>query len=111
MLRGEQVHMKYLKIENNRGHFLNPFNTESSEWIEIDKINKDHLIELLNKAIASEFEMDDYSDDQLGNKAHQIIYKNLYDKFCDLIENKSRFKDESDRLYKDAIEKYSNSQP
>ena len=62
---------------------------------------------LLNKAIDSDFEMDEYKEDILGNKAHQIIYKNIYEKFVTLLANKSRFKDESENLYKDALKKYS----
>jgi hypothetical protein len=95
--------MKYLTIENGQGFYC----TESNKWIPIDKISKDDLMALLNAAISEDFEMDEYNDEFLKNPAHQIIYKSIYEKFHDLQENKNRFKDECELLYKDAFEKYS----
>lgn len=97
--------MKYLKIDNNKGYY----SITGTDCQEIDSINKDDLMTLLDKAIDSDFEMDDYAQDKIANKAHQIIYKNLHDKFSELLENKNRFKDESEQLYKSAIEKYDKS--
>ena len=98
--------MTYLKIEDNKGYYLKP-SEETNSWIEVDKINKEDLLTLLNCATTLEFEMDDYSEETLGNKAHQIIYKNIHEKFSNLLLMKNKFKDESESLYKDAIEKYS----
>jgi hypothetical protein len=95
--------MKCLKIENNKGYFQ----TEESNWQEIDSIGKEDLMILLDKAIDSDFEMDEFEADKVQHKAHQIIYRNLYEKFSELLKNKNRFKDESEQLYKSAIEKYS----
>lgn len=97
--------MKYLKIEDNKGYFLE----KDAIWKEIDKITKEDLMVLLNQCIEDEFEMDEFLTDSIGNKAHQIIYKNLHDKFVELNENKNRFKDESEQLYKEAYEKYSDN--
>jgi len=97
--------MKYLKIDDNKGFYQ----LEPDTWKEIDKINKDDLMVLLDKAIDTEFEMDDFEIEKVANKAHQIIYKNLYERFSELIDYKNRFKDESGQLYKSAIEKYSNA--
>jgi hypothetical protein len=102
--------MKYLKIEDNKGFFYK-VESETSTWIEIDQIGKDDLLNLLNKAIGDDFEMDAYSEENLANKAHQIIYKNLHEKFADLLSNKTRFKDESENLYKVALEKYKPNEP
>lgn len=96
--------MKYLKIENNKGFYQ----LEQDNWCEIDKINKEDLMTLLEKAIDSAFEMDVFEIEKINNKAHQIIYRNLHEKFSELLENKSRFKDESEQIYKSAIEKYSD---
>jgi len=96
--------MKYLKIEDNKGFFL--YKETPETWNEIDSLTKDGLMNLLNKAIESDFEMDEYNEELIQNKAHQIIYKNLHEKFTQLLSNKTRFKDESEMLYKDAIEKY-----
>lgn len=98
----ESNRMIYLKIDNGKGHFFK----EPDQWIEIDQIGKEDLLTLLDKAISDDFEMDEYSVDLLLNKAHQIIYKHLFQKFNELKESKSRFKDESEQLYKSAIEKY-----
>ena len=100
----EEGHMKYLKIEDNKGFYC----LEQDNWKEIDKINKEELLLLLDKVIETEFEMDEYEQENISNKAHQIIYKNLYEKFLEFLENKNRFKDESEQLYKGALEKYSN---
>jgi hypothetical protein len=102
---GEQIHMKYLKIDNNKAFYINPKKVEE-EWIEIDKIDKDILYDLMQIAINQNFEMDVYNEDLIANKTHQIIYKNLYAKFNGLIENESRFADESKALYAEAITKY-----
>jgi len=94
--------MKYLKIENNKGHYL----TSSSQWVEIDKISKEDLMFLLNKAVSEEFEMDEYLEENIGHKAHQIVYKSIHEKFSELVENKNVFKDECDSMFKSAVEKY-----
>lgn len=95
--------MKFLKIENSKGFFC----LDGAIWQEIDKISKDDLMVLLDKAVETDFEMDEYKQEIIANKAHQIIYKNLYMKFIELLDNKTRFKDESEQFYKAAFEKYS----
>lgn len=105
----ELSHMKYLKIEDNKGHYLK-VETESSEWIEIDKISKDDLFNLLNKAVSDEFEMDIYEEEKLGHKAHQIVYKSIYEKFEHLVDNKNTFRDECDGQFIEAIDKYENEE-
>lgn len=105
----EQSLMKYLKIENNKGHYLKT-DIGSSEWIEIDKISKDDLLSLLNKAVSDEFEMDTYEEEKLGHKAHQIVYKSIYEKFEHLVDNKNTFKDECDGQFIDAINKYESEE-
>jgi hypothetical protein len=94
--------MRYLKIENSKGFYC----LKEDIWQEIDKIGKDDLMSLLDKAIETDFEMDEYKPENITNKAHQIIYKNLYLKLSELLENKCRFKDESEQLFKKAFEKY-----
>ena len=95
--------MKYLKIEDNKGYYQ----LEPNSWREIDNINKDDLISILNKIIEPDFEMDEFDENKIQNRAHQIIYRNLFSKFSELLENRNRFKDESEQLYKSAFEKYS----
>ena len=99
--------MKYLKIENSKGHFM----SSEGNYLEIDKIDKNELMYLVNKATENdEFEMDEYQESDIGNPAHKIIYKNIYDKFTSLLSNKTRFKDESGQLYTRSFEQYSGAE-
>jgi len=100
--------MKYLSIDNGKGYY---YCLKEGKWIEIDKIGKDDLMILLDNLIDTEFEMDEYQTEKLGNTAHQVIYRNLFNKFSDLLKNKRRFKDDCAQLYKSAIEKYSKELP
>ena len=98
--------MIYLKIENGKGYFLAADNTMQ----EIHEIRKEDILRLLDFATDSsaEFEMDEYKDAIIQNEAHKIIYSGLYRKFKELLDNKNRFIDESESLYKDAVQKYEN---
>ena len=97
--------MKFLKVENNKGYFIKDIATPSG-WTEIDKIEKEDLMNLLDYAIDESFEMDPFSEENIQHKAHQIIYKQLFEKLESFLQNKDRFKDESEQLYKEALEKY-----
>lgn len=96
--------MKYLKIENNKGFYLN--DETAQIWVELDQISKVHLLKILEIAGKKEFEMDEYDDDLLQNPAHNILYKNIYNKLNGFLENKTRFQDSAGGMYKSAIEKY-----
>nr|WP_297167080.1 hypothetical protein [uncultured Dysgonomonas sp.] len=104
-MKEKTEHMKYLKIENNKGFFIKD-KSQSDIWTEIDQIEKDDLLKLLDYASSEDFELDPYDESKLANKAHQIIYKHIAEKFTSFLSNKDRFKDEADNLYKEAIEKY-----
>lgn len=95
--------MKFLKIENNKGFY----SVGAQSWKPIDEINKDDLFKLLDCALSDDFEMDSFCPEDIGNPAHRIIYKNIYEKLTDLNGKRDRFKDESETVYKEAIEKYS----
>lgn len=97
--------MKCLKIENDKGFYLN----EKNEWSELDKINKEGLLYLLNIILDSKepVEMDQYDDNKIKNPGHRIIYKNIYNKFSNALAQRNQFTDEKESLYKDAINKYS----
>lgn len=95
--------MKYLKIEKDKGYF---YNADKKEFHEISEINKDDLLFLLDKCILDDFEMDPFEENKIANKAHQIIYKNLFEKFTQLLSNKTRFEDECNLMFREAIEKY-----
>lgn len=98
----EGVYMKILKIENSGGFF----SLDGKQWSPIDEIDKVNLMSLVNLVLKSSVQMDEYNDVNIGNQAHHIIYKSIYEKLMTLQDNKDKFRDESDRLYQVAIEKY-----
>ncbi|MDG3582159.1 hypothetical protein [Galbibacter pacificus] len=97
--------MKFLKIDDNQAFFIKDKN-EPEIWTEIDKIEKDDLLKLLDFATEDDFEMDVYDENTLANKAHQLIYKSISEKLNVFLTNKSRFKDQTEAIYKEALEKY-----
>ncbi len=94
--------MKLLKIENNQGFFLK----EQSDYAPIDKITKDDLLRLVDLTLEDEACFDEFSEENVKNQAHQIIYKNIYEKLNGLKERRKEFMDKSDRLYLQEYEKY-----
>ena len=99
--------MKILKIENNKG-FFNV--TENDNWIPIDQITKDDLMKLLNTFLENDVEIDSPTENEISNQAHQIIYNSIWKKLDTLKNNKGKFRDEAERAYHDAIQKYSETQ-
>lgn len=97
--------MKFLKIENNKVFFRKD-KSQPDNWAEIDQMEKNDLMKLLDFATEEDFEMDDFDENLIQHKAHQIIYKNLFEKFSTFLFNKNRFKDESEAIFKEALEKY-----
>lgn len=102
-MKGNET-MIYLKIDNGKGYFLNAENSMQ----EIHEITKEDIIRLLDFATdgSVDFEMDEIKDGNIRNEAHRIIYDSIYKKFMELLGNRTRFIDESMRLYKEAIQKY-----
>jgi len=104
IMKEKNRHMTYLKIDNNKGYYRIEETTE--DWVELDQISKDDLLKLLKKATTEEFGMNEYDNELLQNPAHNIIYKNIYGKFTELLNNKTRFQDSVNLMYKSAIDKY-----
>ena len=96
--------MKILEIREHKGFFRL---SETSEWQTIDTIDKDALLTLLDLFLENDVFMDAPDEENLGNQAHSIIYRNVYGKLVALSDEKSRFTDESQRLYLDEIKRYS----
>lgn len=94
--------MKVLKIDNNQGYFL----TEEDNYEPIDKLDKNVLLSLVNLALEDSFEIDTYDEELLRNQAHQIIYKSISEKLCDLHQRRQQFRDESENMYLEEYEKY-----
>jgi hypothetical protein len=93
--------MKYLEIKDSLG-----FYTINGEQKQIDKINKEDLLSLVDLALGGDFEMDPYDPDKLQNKAHQIIYENIFNKINSLVAEKNQFKRKSESMYQKAVNKY-----
>lgn len=96
--------MKFLKIEDGKAQYLN----SNNQYQTIDFIQKEDILFLLDAATDKEimFEMDRNIDDIL-NEAHKIIYSELSKRMNELLDNKDKFIDESESLYKEALLKYS----
>ncbi len=88
--------MKFLKIDHGKGYF----SLNGTEWIQIDQISKENILELLDTCLNHDFEMDEFDKEKIANQAHQIIYKHIYEKFEDLKNNKNLLHDESESIYK-----------
>ncbi len=97
--------MKEFEIKNNNVYFC----SKNGEYKPIDSINKEELLFLINKLIDSDdFEMDEYNDELIKNEAHKIIYRNVFNKFSELMKNKKSFKDQYSGLFEAALNKYKN---
>ncbi|MFH1367960.1 MAG: hypothetical protein ABII64_02410 [Elusimicrobiota bacterium] len=94
--------MQILKIHDGKGSF----SLDGVQWKPIDEIGKEDLMSMVDSILKSAIEMDVYNEANLANQAHQIIYKGIYDKLTALQKDKNKFRDESHRLYLDAIRKY-----
>ncbi|ENV18691.1 hypothetical protein [Acinetobacter guillouiae] len=95
--------MKCLKIDNGKGFF----SLDGDSWNALDEISKEDILTIINLCLEGSFEMDSPTEETVHNKAHDIIYKNLYAKFLELNNQRTRFKDESEYLFKEALAKYS----
>lgn len=99
--------MKILKIEKEKGYFCSG---ETSEWKPVDEINKNDLMLMLDKVVGGDVVMESPDEVTISNQAHAIIYKSIFEKLTSLTEEKSRFKDESERLYIDEYRRYKELQ-
>lgn len=99
--------MKYLTINNGQAMYTVESTTPATT--KIDQLTKEDLLKLIDLCISDEdFEMDPYDESVLLNKAHQIIYRNIYQKLDDLKKQRIKFSDEKTVLYRAAINRYSS---
>lgn len=94
--------MKLLKIENKQGYYL----VDGEEYAPVDQITKDDLLKLVDLVLNGDIEFDDYSDEEVKNQAHQVIYKSIFEKLKGLEERKDEIRDVSNRLYLQEYERY-----
>lgn len=94
--------MKLLKIERSNGYFR----AADGSYLEIDRIDKGHLMDIVTAALAGEVEFDAYDETTLQNQAHRVIYKNIVAKLRDLTSRRQEFKDESEALFQKEFDRY-----
>lgn len=94
--------MKLLKIEDDLGYFCD----DQGKFASVDKITKEDLLRLVNLTLGEEVEFDEYKDEYIKNRAHQIVYKSIFDKLRGLKQRRQEFIDESERLYLLEYERY-----
>ena len=101
-MKAGDVDMKLLKIDDNLGYFFDGV----GKFQPIDTITKENLSRLVDLTLREEVEFDEYDSEKIKNQAHQIVYKNIYEKLRDLRDSKQEFIDGSERLYLPDYEKY-----
>lgn len=94
--------MKLLIIDNNLGLFLN----NDGEYSTIDTITKDDLLRIMENVLNGSGEFDPYSEEEIKNQAHQVVYKSIYSNLKALEERRQEFIDESERIYLEDYKKY-----
>lgn len=98
--------MTYLKISNNQVYYRITDDSDSS-YKTIDKISKEDISVLIDIIMNSDsFDMDEYNSDKIGNTAHNIIYRNLHEKFSNLLNRKEKLIENINSLFSDAYNKY-----
>ena len=103
--RAEGNDMKLLKIESGNGYFR----LEDGNYLEVDKINKEHLLWIINVTLAGEVEFDVFNEHALQNQAQRIVYKNIAEKLQNLAGRRQEYKDESEKLFQKEYDKYSQA--
>lgn len=94
--------MKYLKIENNTASFW-----DGGQYIPLDKLTKEYLWQLATSIMdKDDFEMDEYDENAIKNKAHQIIYHHVYDHLKQIMDNKSNIISRCQACYQEDYDKY-----
>jgi hypothetical protein len=101
-MKQEGNDMKQLKIDRGNGYFLLP----DGSYLEIDKINKEHLMHIVTATLAGEIEFDAYDEEKLQNQAHRVVYKNIIAKLQDLANRRKEYKDESETLFQSEFDRY-----
>ena len=84
--------MKYLMIDNGMGFYC----LDGSVALKkpLDNITKEELLTLVELCVEKEdFEMDQYDATLVRHAAHQIIYKNIFQKLDDLRQHRVSFAD------------------
>jgi hypothetical protein len=57
---------------------------DSGQYNTVDKITKEDLLRLVNLTLKDDVEFDEYDENAIKNKAHQIVYKSIVEKLRSL---------------------------
>ena len=99
--------MKLLKVENERAYFL----AADGDFQTIDRIVKEDLLRLVNLTLSeTALEFDEFDERSLPQKAHFLIYKSVVQKLKDLQNRKDEYRDQTDRLFIDAYQRYKGAE-
>lgn len=98
--------MKILFIDHGKGYYT----INGSESKQISDITRNDLLALLDLICNRKeaYEMDPYNSDLVQNKAHQVIYKDIYQKLKEVLDAKQTFVDTKITMYHSAKSKYIN---
>ena len=101
----ESRRKQYEAIKNSENCGL--YRNDKGEYVPIDKVGKEDLLQLVNWTLEEEdTEFDDYDDNAIKNHAQQVVYKSVVQKLLTLKGRRQEFLDGSARLYLDEYERY-----
>ena len=93
--------MKILKIEDKKGFF---YDFNKKDYCTVDRISSELLAMLVDFIFKNEdSEIDEYKENCILNKAQDIVYKDLYIKLNDLINNRVTILNDIQDKYKKAM--------
>ena len=100
--------MNYTKIENHKVYFVVK---EEDSWKEISEISGEDILCLLENIFDDDdFTIAPYEPESIKNECHNIIYKNIYAHFDELLQDKENLLDQVRNKYNKIIEKYEDEQ-
>jgi len=102
-MRSAERLMKLLKVSDDGAQFLD----EKGAYQAVDGLKKEDLLRLATLALeGADIELDEYIEGAIKNQAHQIIYRNVYQKLSELRKRRDEFRDEAARKYLESYQKY-----
>lgn len=93
----------YEENGNKKGKF---FNLKTNKYEDIETITKENIIDLIHYILDNDTNVETYIEGTLQNPVQDIIYKNLFAKFDDLIKNKQDILKKIDDEFRKAENEY-----
>lgn len=95
--------MRLLRISDGVASYLGP----DDQFVSVDRITKEDLLRLVDLTLSRDVEFDSFDQESVKNQAQQIVYKSVVEKLQELKQRRKEFTDESERLYLQEYERYS----